>query len=130
MYRSLHCCGYGFLVVAAMAIACGWWNDHARLSQRVITLDANAEKLAADLNRTQADQTKRIAMFDGEVDLLVGELQKNGVRIERMAGGGFRRIYGNVPANPAEHAGQTTIINSPEDVARLPKDRLPLYIPR
>ena len=73
---------------------------------------------------------QRVAMLDHNVDFLVGELQKNGVRIERMAGGGFRRMFGNVPANPTEYPGQPTIINGPQDVARLPKDRQPLPTPR
>jgi hypothetical protein len=130
MLRSLHFYGYGLLIVAILAIAAGWWSDHVRLWHRVAALNASAEKLTADLKRSQADHAQGVAILDHNVDYLVAELQKNGVRIERMAGGGFRHIYGNVPTNPTEFPGQPTIINSPEDVARLPKDRQPLYTPR
>jgi hypothetical protein len=97
MLRSIHLYGYGALLVVILALACAWWHDHARLSQRVATLDGTAETLADDLRRNQADQAKRIAMLNGEVDYLVGELQKNDIQIDRMAGGGFRRVYGVVP---------------------------------
>jgi hypothetical protein len=66
MFRSLHPYGYGLLVVAVLAIACGSWHDHAQLSQRVATLDADAEKLAADLVRTQADQPSGLLCLTGK----------------------------------------------------------------
>jgi hypothetical protein len=72
MLRSPHFYGYGLLLVVMLAMAVAWWQDHAQAAQK-------------------------ITILDDSVDHLVGELQKNSVQIERMAGGGFRRTFGVVP---------------------------------
>jgi hypothetical protein len=72
MIRSPHFYGYGLLLAVILVMACIWRYDQIAASQKT-------------------------AILDGFVDHLVGELQKNGVQIERMAGGGFRRTFGVVP---------------------------------
>ena len=115
MIRSPHFYGYGLLLVVVLAMACVWRYDHAEFSQRA-------------------------AILDDSVDHLVGELQKNGVQIERMVGGGFRRTFGVVPpeyrikgaaqpsAQPSSQAGPDYSIGRRVELPG--NGPQPTYIPR
>jgi hypothetical protein len=114
--------GYGTLLLVLLAIGCAWWYDRALTAQQVANLGGELKQAA-----------QRAAILDDEVGFLVGELQKSGGQIERMAGGGFRRTVGIVP--PEYRIGQASTTRSGADYSIgnapvLPGGYKPMYVPR
>lgn len=123
MLRSPHLYGYSLLSLAIVALAIAWWQGRSAWQHDRVAWSSER----AELSSQAATLSQRAAILDHHVDHLVGELQKNGVRIERIADG-FRKTFGTPPSDPSEY-GVTSIFD-PADVSRLPKDRQPIFVPR
>ena len=129
MLRSRHWFGYGSLLAITLTLACLWWSDHKSATTRAAVTDAQVQGLTAELRDSGAAiqrLTTQSAIADDQIDHLLAELRKGGANIERMAGGGFRRTYGQVPANYLVAQPLETPVSTarPLPAARPPADDL------